>query len=308
MVLCLPILLMLMALMVNMGTRLCWKIRAHSVARLAAWGSRYPRIAQSNPRPDYWPESAEVGVEGTQDATLLDDPRVYQPVARGPLPFGADVNEELLDPTRGFRRGWARIARYYPMLRRMGPYESTTTTELIDGKWQYPQMGLSSNRQRRIPVIYALAKAPQATVNRYLQAASSLLGANFNKQQQPLDNDEEFLYYRGYAPDFHPRLRMFATLDLAVAAERVQELIDRIQGKVERGPDGSVRRIPGVPEKMTRAFIGLYRGVIDQLEAQWAPDSPPPAVQAQIDELERKIEQLNKFLQTLLPTAGGPTR
>jgi len=300
MVLCLPILLLLMALMINFGTRWCWQVRAESIARHAVWGSRFPRISSSNPRPDYWPESAGVSTASEEDAPVLEDPRVYQPVARGPLPFGAVVNERLLDPTRGFRQGSATLDRYYPMLRKLGPYRLQATTHLLDGKWQYPQMGLSGNRERRIPVIYALAKSPPAVVNAYVQAASALLKAPFQPQLRPLDSDEEFLYYRGYAPDFHPRLRMFGTLDLALAAQHVQDLIDRIQGKVEKDGRGNVRKkIPGVPETMARAFISLYQSVIDQLKAQSAPGPPPPPVQAQIRELEKKIEQLRQFLGTL---------
>jgi hypothetical protein len=299
MVLCLPILLLLMALMINFGTVACWKVRALSVARYAVWASRPPRIANVNPRPAYWPETADPSAGPEEDAPVLDDPRVYQPVARGPLPFGAVVNERLLDPTRGFRQGSAILDRYYPMLRKMGPYRLQATTHLLDDKWQYPQTGLSGNRQRRIPVIYALAKAPPAVVNTYVQAASALLQAPFQPQLRPLDNDEEFLYYRGYAPDFHPRLRMFGTLDLALAAQRVQDLIDRIQGKVEKDERGNVRKIPGVPEIMTRAFINLYQSVIDQLKAQSGTAPPPPPVQAQIQELEKKIEQLMQFLGTL---------
>jgi hypothetical protein len=305
MVLCLPILLLLMALMINFGTVASWKIRAESVARLAVWGSRFPRIGDAQPRPDYWPESAGVSTGSEEDAAVLDDPRVHQPVARGPLPFGAVVNERLLDPTRGFRQGAATLGRDYPMLRRMGPYRSTATTHLLDDKWQYPQMGLSSNRQRRIPVIYALAKAAPSLVNMYSQAAWALLKAPFQPQLRPLDNDEEFIYYSNLfgwgtgPPDFHPRLRPFGTLDLALAAERVQDLIDRIQGKVQPDDRGRTnRKIPGVPEKMTRAFIRLYQRVIDELRAR-SGTPPPPLVQAQIRELEKKIEQLTQFLGTL---------
>jgi hypothetical protein len=299
MVLCLPILLLLMALMINFGTVACWKVRALSVARHAAWASRPPRIANINPRPAYWPEAAGVEAGPEEDAPVLDDPRVHQPVARGPLPFGAVVNERLLDPTRGFRQGSATLDRYYPMLRKMGPYRLQATAHVLDDKWQYPQMGLAGNRQRRIPVIYALAKAPRGVVNSYVQAASALLKAPFQPQLRPLDSDEEFLLYRGYVPDFHPRLRVFDTLDLAVAARRVQELINRIKGGVETDAQGNPRKIPGVPETMTHAFINLYQSVIAQLKGQFAPGLPPPPIQAQIRELERKIEQLKQFLGTL---------
>jgi hypothetical protein len=293
MVLCLPILLFVMALMINFGTVACWKIRADSVARQAVWGSRFPRIADANPRPGYWPETASVTAGPEDNAPLLDDPRVYQPVARGPLPLGATVNESLLDPTRGFRQGTASLDRYYPMLRKMGAYQLEATNHLADDKWQYPQMGLSSNWQRRIPVIYVLAKASPSLVNTYIQAANAILDAPFQPQLRPLDNDDEFIYYSnrfGWGtgpPDFHPRLRQFDTLDLALAAERVQDLIDRIQGNNAREP-----RVPGVPERMTEAFIRLYQRVIEELRNQ-------PNSQAEIAQLEAKIKILEQFKATL---------
>lgn len=52
MVLSLPILLFVMALMINYGTVACWKVRALSVARNAVWSTRWPRTGHSNPRPN----------------------------------------------------------------------------------------------------------------------------------------------------------------------------------------------------------------------------------------------------------------
>ncbi len=342
MVLCLPILLFLMALMINIGTVACWKVRAHSVARQAVWGGRFPRIVGSNPRPDYWPETAGMGGgwedywPALDDPPAVDDPRVDLPVARGPVLSGAAVNEGLLDPTRGFCRGWADLERGFPMLGKMGgyhlraeahllddawPYQrmsslttvgTSRTWRMVNGKWQYQEAGprqegyrLHSNRQPRIPVIYALAKAPPALVGAYVQAALALLEAPFQPELRPLDNDEEFRCYKGYAPDFHPRLRKFGSLDLELAARRVEDLIDRIQGKVERDDQGNVRKTPGVPETMTRAFISLYQGVINQLKSQSGTDPLPPPVQAKISELEKKIEILRQFLATLQSNDGN---
>ena len=45
------------------------------------------------------------------------------------------------------------------MLQSMGRFRLDAANDLLDDKWQYGQMGMSSNRQRRIPVIYILATA-----------------------------------------------------------------------------------------------------------------------------------------------------
>ena len=81
-VLCLPILLLVMALMINFGTAACWKARGQVVARHALWGSRWPRTGERNPRPSFWPEPASLSSGGAGDVEALDDPRVNQPVAR----------------------------------------------------------------------------------------------------------------------------------------------------------------------------------------------------------------------------------
>ncbi|NQU26477.1 MAG: hypothetical protein HQ567_34760 [Candidatus Nealsonbacteria bacterium] len=299
----LPLLLFVMALMINFGTVACWKVRALSVGRNAVWSTRWPRTGNSDPRPRYWPESADVSAAGAGNVPELDDPRIDQPVARGPqLPLGTTVNADLLDPTRGLRRGEARITRDFPLLAKMGPYDLDMQTHILDDKWQYQRMGLSSNAVRRIPVIYALAKAPQGLANAYVQAVIALLNAPFRPQLTPLDNDDEFDYYRrllgrgGGAPDFHPRLRSFSTLDMEVAMARVQDLIDRIQGRDAGGPDGS--RVPSVAEVMSRAFIGLYRSVIRHFEALMEAN-PRLNYHGQIGQLEAKISVLERFLETL---------
>lgn len=317
MVLALPLLLFIMALMINFGVVASWKVRGLSVARHVLWGSRWPRSGSGNPRPAYWPETAGVGTGGPAHVAELDDPRLDQPVARGPLPLGTEVRAELLDPTRGLRRGSAEIRRAFPLLARMGDYHLTARTCLLDDKWQYQRMGMGHNRQRRIPVIYALAKAPPGLVDAYVQAVVAILYAPFRPQLAPLDRDDEFIQYGrrfgwgGGAPDFHPRLRRFCSLDLLLAAQRVEDLIDRIQGEVQRDEDGNVtRRIPCVAEKMTRAFINLYERVIQELQRQISASPPPPAgqlasIQAEIDQLEAKIDVLSQFLETLQDTNGN---
>ena len=315
-VLALPILLFIMALMVNFGTVACWKVRALNVARHALWSTRWPRSGATDPLPKFWPPTAGPTASGLGNAPMIDDPRVNQPVARGPL-TGAVVNADLLDPTRGLREGSSNLTRGFAMLGKMGAYTLKANTVMLDDRWQYPQMGLWANRQRRIPVIYALQKAPAGLVNAYVQAAVAILRAPFREALKPLDRDDEFIFYGtlfGWgagAPDFHPRLSGFCSLERPLADERVNELIDRIQGKVERDAEGHiVRRIPDLAERVTRAFIGLYQRAIRAYKELMSADPPPPpgeiaAMQAQIDQIQKKIDTLNQFLQTLQNTDGG---
>ena len=112
-VLALPILLFVMALIVNYGTIAAWKVREHSVARLAVWETRWPRSGSTDPRPSYWwPAAASMESSDQGTVAAMDDSRVDLPVARGPLP-PATVNSDLLDPTRGLREGSAGLTRKY---------------------------------------------------------------------------------------------------------------------------------------------------------------------------------------------------
>ena len=317
-VLALPILLFVMALMINFGTVACWKVRGLSVARNVLWSTRWPRSGGSNPRPDYWPAAAGVNVGGTGNVTELDDPRVDQPVARGPLPLaGAEVNVDLLDPTRGLRQGSATLDRGFAMLAKMGMYHLKAETALLDDRWQYGQMGVSRNNSRRIPILYTIQTAAATYVGDYVQAVVAIYYASFREALKPLDNDEEFIYYNqlfgwgGGAPDFHPRLSSFCSLDESLANDRVKDLIDRIQGKVEKDEEGNVTlRIRDVAENMTRAFISLYERAIQAYQDAMNADPSPSdvqiaAMQAEINQLQQKIDVLNQYLQTLQSNDGG---
>jgi len=293
MVLALPILLFIMALIVNFGTVATWKVRGQSMARQAVWATRWPRSGGSDPRPDYWPDNAGVRAGGAGNLPELDDPRVDLPVARGPMILDTPVNRDLLDPTRGLRQGSADLTRRYPMLGKLGRYRFETKTFILDDKWQYRRMGLSWNKQRRIPVIYALRKAPAGMVQAYINAVTALVNAPFQPQLYPLDRDEEFIDYSARfawgtgAPDFHPGLHMFCTLDRQVSDRLVEDLIGRIEG---------------LPKTMATAFIRLYQRVIQELQSRLNGPLPPgqqAAIQAEIAQLQAKIAQLNQFLQSL---------
>lgn len=193
--LALPILLFIMALIIDYGTIATWKVRENSVARLAVWETRWPRTGSTDPKPAYWWPAAAT-MESSDQGTVagMDDSRVDLPVARGPLP-GATVNSSLLDPTQGLREGSAELTRTYPFLPKMGTFTITARTWLIDNKWQYQRMGMGSNLQRRIPVLYALAEAPASLVNSYVQSVLAISQGSLHLALAPLDNDPDFNYY-----------------------------------------------------------------------------------------------------------------
>ncbi len=319
MVLSLPILLLVMALMVNFGTAASWKVRSLVVARHALWSTLWPRSGGRMPRPAYWPTTAGVGMGGAGNVEPLDDPRLQHPVVRGPMPYGNTVREWLLDPSRGLRQGSSHLDRRFPMLGGMGGYHFDPRTFALNGFFSHQEMGLNMGGAmdlhnvwaHPITVIYELARTDPAYVNAYIAAVRAIFFAPFRPALRPLDRDEEFIEYAmrfGWPigpPDFHPRLHRFCAVDHQLAEERVADLVDRIQGRVDRDEQGNaIHRVPSVAERIIQAFINLYQRVIDELQARINADPPPPAgeiaaMQAEINELQSRIDALTEFLQQL---------
>jgi hypothetical protein len=319
-VLALPILLFIMALIFNYGIVAKWKVDENSVARLAVWETRWPRSGSTNPRPSYWPATASMEASDQGTVAGMDDGRVDLPVARGPLP-GANVNSQVLDETSGLREGSAEMTQRFPLLAKLGSYTILAQTWLIDDKWQYQRMGLGDNGERRIPVLYGLAKAPPSLVSAYVQSVLAITQAGLQARLAPLDKDPDFLYYSalfgwGGARDFQPRFRPMCTIDRKVTDKSVQDLIDHIQGNRAKR-----RRVPSVAEEMARAFLGLYQRALGAFEAiveanrlyqrELSKGSPgmkaqppfPPALvslaQSQVPQLKAKIKVLQKFLEKI---------
>ena len=251
-VLALPILLFIMALIINYGTVAAWKVRENSVARLAVWETRWPRTGATDPRPSYWPATATMESSDQGTVAGMDDSRVDLPVARGPLP-AATVNSEVLDPTRGLREGSAELTRKYPLLGKMGTYTIKAQTWLIDDKWQYQRMGMGSNWQRRIPVLYALAKAPASLVNAYVQSVLAIANAPFRPNwprwtTTPISSTTA-RFSAGAALRISSRgSSTMCTTDRTLTDKAVKNLIDRIQGNVPSA-------IPSVAEVMATSFL-----------------------------------------------------
>ncbi|MBN1395772.1 MAG: hypothetical protein JW959_12185 [Pirellulales bacterium] len=316
-VLALPILLMIMALMVNFGAVASWKIRGLSVSRFEAWRARHERSAYNYP-PDeaWWPAAANRGhvaagnIEVSASLTGAVDPRSLAPSGH------VVVNEELFDVARGLVRGYATLDRGYAMLGGMGRYRITANTYLIDDKWQYHEMGIANNNDRRSTIIYDLPTADSAS---YVQCATDLFYKYYYNRPwadrlAPLHEyylsafagriiEDGYLYFGRGGPDFHPGLGGFCSLDTAVVDRLVYGrgddpgLIDRIEGNEER-------RAEGVAERVARAFVGLYESVIGEYETLLDAEPPPSAAQqaamrAVINRLQPKIDKLNRFLQTL---------
>ena len=160
-----------------------------------------------------------------------------------------------------------RLTQRFPLLAKLGSYTILAQTWLIDDKWQYQRMGLGDNGERRVPVLYGLAKAPPSLVERlravrvgdHSGGAASATGAAGQGPGFPLLRCALRL---GRARNFQPRFRPMCTIDRKVTDKSVQDLIDHIQGNRAKR-----RRVPSVAEEMARAFLGLYQRALGAFEA-----------------------------------------
>lgn len=304
-VLALPILLLLMALMVNFGVVASWKIRGLSVARFEAWRARHERADYNYPQTAaWWPTAAAQGRDGGGAIAVSTGLAEVDPNQLAPASNAIRVND-VFDVTGGMVHGYATIQRPFPMLGRLGHFDLRADAYLVRGQWQYHEMGYYGNNDRRSPIIYDLSSSSNTTAtttasNAYITTATNLyytfyFNSPWREYLAPLDRDPEFIAYQGGAPDFHPRLQSFCTLDKSAVDERVDRLIERIEG---RGNSHA----GGVAETMAHAFRALYQRMIRDYEAQIAAmplGSDTSALRALIAQLQQKITQLDTFLRSL---------
>ncbi|MGO8691286.1 MAG: hypothetical protein ACLQLG_16820 [Thermoguttaceae bacterium] len=275
MVLALPLLLMIMAVIINYGTLACWKVRGLSMARMTVWGNRWPRSNNGNPQPTYWPAPGTTAMTGpTPLPGQVDDPRVDQEVARGPEIGNAQVNTELLDPARGLLQSSANLTRNWPMLGKWPPYHLQATTCLLDDQWQYntPLMGMGSNQTRRIPIIYTLPQAPASLANAYIQAIEAIVNASFQQQLATLT------YYPAFPNG------QYCDSNRADYQQPVQNLIYQIQGRTRP-------HVAGVAETMADIYITMYQ---NQLNAGGLSDAQTTLIQTYLSQLRQFVTSLQK--------------
>jgi hypothetical protein len=285
-VLGLPLLLMVMALAIYVGNAASWKLRAANVARDTVWNTRWPRSG-ATPQPMNWPAAGMQSAAAAGNVQVLYNGSIDQPVARGPMLGQTQVNRDLLDPTRGLVQGNSSIQRPAPLMSSLGNFSYNLNDQIIDNGWQYQQMGMASNVQRREPIIYNLAQPDPSLAQAYQQAATAILTAPFQPQLAPLDKDPDILAFYGSYHDFHPQLGGFCSLDTkTIQQQYVQPLILRIQGN--KNPP-----VPSVAKVMAQFFLNMYRTEQQLLQAGGGLD---PQQQAQLAQLGTYIAQLNAFI------------
>ncbi len=293
-VLSIPLVLMVMALSVAVGTAACWKMRADVVARDAVFNQRWPRHAWAERRPSGWPRPASVSHENSLPLAELNSSVYSNPLLRGPLPNGIIVDDELFDPTGTVIVGKSHIHRRPPLLPRLIHYQLDVEMPLLDEQWQYRQLGLSSNTTRRIPQLYRFPNSNPGLAAAFQQSTQAIQTSPLRFDLSPLDRDLEFLNWAGHARDFHPKAKKQCGLSLESARETVvKPLVERVDGQPPPGQP-TPKQLRGVPAQMAKAFQRMYRAQLAELQ-----NSAITATPEQVAGLQSKIDTLQQFLDSL---------
>jgi hypothetical protein len=230
-VLSLPLLLFVMALMVDYGTAASWKVRSAMVARDAIWSSRWPRSGLATmPQPANWPAGATRGTQAAGALTVLNDAAINQPVARGPNLGQCTVVGTLLNPTRGMMQGMSGIQRPMPLLPAMPPIQFNLTHPLLTDGWQGNTAAMqtlanpASSSSNGLPsnIIYQYAQASQSLIQAYQNAVVAIW---FSPSQQQIQQQFAALNQP------YPRMNGFCSLNVnSVRQNDLPPLIQQIKG------------------------------------------------------------------------------
>jgi hypothetical protein len=306
-VLWLPVLLFVVALIVNYATMATWRLRGEIVSHDAAFRARWGRAGDSEGRLlGEWPRDATIGVAPDPPIQQLDDPFIQHPVVRGPLPNGFVVRP-ILDPDlEGAYRGVSSVARDFPLMPRLGDYVSGEISgSILDRRWTNSEMGIP-NVFRRILVLYQLPKTDPQYPRAFRNSFEALLNIRHFEALVVLDRDADIRRFTGRYHDFHPTVGRMCELDREVVRDRqVNRLVDTRDAQ-RRIILGQISRLP---RTMTQYFLRMYRAAlrwmqnrIRQLQAE-LQGPPPPSAQRRA-EILREIADLQAEIARIRPKIG----
>jgi hypothetical protein len=200
--------------------------------------------------------------------------------------------------------GNSTVARGFPMLQRLGQYTLRSTAQILDGPWSFSALGARNNGDFRVPHLYTVPTTVDPVyAQNYMKAVAKIYYAPFQADLWPLDKDDEWIKWKKRFPEelkkwsynFIGRyawLQPFCDLDEAGAQDRVNNLIDRIQGT-----NGQT----SIAENMRRDFRDFFEDVVTVLENELnATPPPPPDVQARLQQEIKDLKAEIALLQTPL--------
>lgn len=312
-VLALPILVMMMALMIDFGVVGAWKIRTQTNARYAGWRTLTSRSGEFNATPPYWPSSANLSARSGNSLPNVNQQWDSQqdllcPCVRGQQLTAPNAQASINVPGRlemddSVIQGHAELERNLPLFRGAlpatgGRFRFDTNQDLFDNHWQFSTLGISHNDYPRSRVWWDIEHSDLAALDGAIDSNKQILDQNLQRLQTnpnaadlyPLDNDDEFIRYRGWRPpDFYPRLSRLCIADVDAVYNSAVSRLDQ-NGRPNR--NSLLTRIDRLPCTMSGSFAGMYRSWICELEQCTAPDGD-------IDPLRQRYGDLQQFMGTL---------
>ena len=289
--LALPMLVIMMALMIDFGVVGAWKIRTQANARYAAWRTVNARTGELNPTPSNWPANAPLLTHGAADlpssSLLWDSTQALAcPCVRGQQLTAPNAQATIKVPGRlemdGFvLEGNAQLSKPLPLLPTAVPggrFRFNLKQDVFDNQWQFYALGIGWNTDIRADVWWDIEHSNMATLDG--AASSNLQSLNQTLQQMqsdrhakdlyPLDNDDEFTRYGGWPPpDFYPRLgRVCISEPMGVYIS----VVSRSDGDGHPNKDSLLSRIDALPCSMSKSYATMYKNWICQLEQCGFPD------------------------------------
>ena len=311
-VLALPMLVMMMALMIDFGVVGAWKIRTQTNARYAGWRTLTTRTGEFNATPPYWPSSANLTARSGNPLTNVNQQwdstqDLLCPCVRGqqltaPNATAAINVEGRLEMDDNVIQGHATLERDLPLFRGAlpatgGKFRFDINQDLFDNHWQYHTLGLPHNDYPRSRAWWDIEHSDLAALDGAIDSNKQLLDQNLQRLQTnpkvadlyPLDNDDEHLRYRDSTPDYYPRLGSACQAD----PQRVYfDLVSRVDANGRPNDRSLLSRIDRLPCTMSQSFTGMYRSWICELEQCDAPDGD-------IAPLRQRYGDLQRFMGTL---------
>lgn len=307
--LALPMLVFLMALMIDFGVAGAWKVRTQANTRYAAWRTVNARTGEFNPTPRYWPASAPLttnaGADLPQSSQLWDSQQALLcPCIRGPqltapsAPVTVNVPGRMeMDGT--VLEGNAILERPVPLLKTAlpgGKFRFNLKQDVFDNQWQFYSLGIGWNTDIRADVWWDVEhsdlSALDGTVDSFLQLLNDDLKTLQTNPKQgdlyPLDNDDEFTRYDGWPPpDFYPRLSGRCESDPQLVYMSIVSRLDKDGQPIQ---NSLLSRIDRLPCTMSNSFTSMYKSWICGLEQCGFNDGA-------IDPLRERYKDLAQFVQ-----------
>jgi hypothetical protein len=320
--LALPMLVFMMALMIDFGVAGAWKVRTQANTRYAAWRTVNARTGEHNPTPRMWPATAPLTTRAGQDLAMtsqLWDSRqeLLCPCIRGPQLTAPSAPAVVSVPGRmemdGFvLEGNAVLDKPLPLLRGAlpsGRFRFNLKQDTFDNQWQFYSLGIGWNTDIRADVWWDIEHSDLSKLNGTIDSNRRDLDNNLRTLQSsphkadlyPLDNDDEYTRYRGWPPpDFYPRLNRICIADPQAV---YTSAVSRLDQDGHPNPNSLLSRIDRLPCSMSQNFASMYRSWICELEQCGFDDGS-------IAPLRNRYEDLRQFMrsQNCPNTPGQLTR